>query len=130
MAEAIARQDAWDVIIPLSAGVAALGFVAETTTKTLAASGYTTNELRSKPLTEELWDAAHVVINMTGQPGESLFRAFLNPKTVEDWLVLDPYGQSGAAFQKVCEELQQRVADLAERLRRQGKSVENPFSKR
>ena len=130
MAEAIARQDAWDVIAPLSAGVAALGFVAETTTETLAANGYTTDELRSKPLTEKLWDAAHVVVNMTGRPAETLFRGFVNPKRVEDWLVLDPYGEEPPRFQKVCEELQQRVEDLAERLRTHGENNKNPFARR
>src|SRR5262249_39148679 len=119
MAEAIARQDAWDVIRPQSAGVASLGFVVETTKETLAANGYSTDDLRSKPLTDKLWDAAHVVINMTGRPGEALFRSFPQPKRVEDWLVLDPYGEDGPTYQKICEELQQRVADLAERLRTQ-----------
>jgi len=74
MAEAIARQDAWDVIRPLSAGVASLGFVVETTQETLAANGYSTDELRSKPLTDKLWDAADVVINMTGRPGDTMRR--------------------------------------------------------
>jgi len=129
MAEAIARQDAQDVIKPLSAGIAALGFVVETTKETLAANGYTTEELQSKPLTEKLWDAAHVIVNMTGRPSESLFRSFNTPRRVEDWLVLDPYGERGATFQKVCEELQQRVADLAERLRAQDEGGRNPFPK-
>jgi protein-tyrosine-phosphatase len=125
MAEAIARQDAWDVITPSSAGIASLGFVVETTKETLAANGYSTDELRSKPLTDKLWDAAHVVINMTGRPGETLFRGFASAKRVEDWLVLDPYGEDGPTFQKICEDLQQRVADLAERLRVQGESGKN-----
>ena len=125
MAEAIARQDTWDVIRPLSAGISSLGFVVETTKETLATNGYSTDELRSKPLTEDLWNAAHVVINMTGRPGETLFRGFAQPKRVEDWLVLDPYGEAAPTFQKICEELQQRVADLAERLRLQGESAKS-----
>ena len=129
MAEAIARQDAWDVIKPLSAGIAALGFVVETTIETLAANGYTTEDLRSKPLTEKLWDTAHVIVNMTGRPAE-VFRSFSVSKRIEDWLVLDPYGEDGPTFQKICEELQQRVADLAERLRNQGDAGKNPFSNR
>ena len=122
MAEAIARRDAPDVITPASAGIASLGFVVETTKETLAANGYSTDDLRSKPLTEKLWDAAHVVINMTGRPGEALVRAFSEPKKVEDWLVLDPYGEDGPTYQIICQELQQRVADLAERLRMQRES--------
>jgi len=118
MAEAIARRDAGDVIAPLSAGIAALGFVIETTKETLTANGYATEELRSKQLSEELWDSADVVINMTGRPAALAFHRFASLEKVEDWLVADPYGEDPALYQKICEELQGRVRSMADRLRK------------
>ena len=117
MAEAIARQDAADVIAPRSAGVAALGFVVEATKQTLAANGYATEGLESKPLDEELWESADVVVNMTGRPSEMVFRAFAGRAKVEDWVVTDPYGGGAALYQRICSELRDRVRELAERLR-------------
>jgi protein-tyrosine-phosphatase len=103
MAEAIARQDAWDVITPSSAGIASLGFVVETTKETLAANGYSTDELRSKPLTDKLWDAAHVVINMTGRPGETLFRGFASARRI-GWcsIRMGKMGRHFRRFARIC----------------------------
>jgi protein-tyrosine-phosphatase len=118
MAEAIARQDAADVIAPLSAGIAPLGFVVETTKQTLVLNGYSADGLASKPLDEDLWDAAHLVINMTGRAGEAVFRAFASREKIEDWSVRDPYGAEIALYQKIFEELRERVNGLARRLRK------------
>ena len=117
MAEAIARSDAWDVIEPTSAGIVPLGFVVRETIDTLSAGGFLAEGLKSKALNKALWDAADVVINMTGQPVDVAFRRFSDLDKVEEWRVRDPYGEDRAVYQKICAEIQERVAELAERLR-------------
>ena len=89
MAEAIARRNASDVIEASSAGLAPLGFVAEMTIKTLLRNGYPVEGLRSKPILREAWEAADIVINMSGRARELAFREYAR---VEDWDIEDPYG--------------------------------------
>jgi len=117
MAEAIARSEAWDVIEPLSAGIAPLGFVAKETIETLLGNSFSVEGLESKPLKTSLWDSADVVINMTGRPADIAFRWFPDLDKVEEWRVSDPYGEDRAVYQEICGEIQQRVEALAERLR-------------
>jgi len=117
MAEAIARKDASDIIAPLSAGIAPLGFVVETTKQTLLLNGYSADGLNSKPIDDEMWDAANLVINMTGRSGEAVFRGFPDREKIEDWYVRDPYGAEVALYQKIFDELRGRVNSLARRLR-------------
>ena len=124
MAEAIARADHWDIIDPLSAGIAPLGFVAEATIQTLQANGYGTEALSSKPLSEELWNTADMVINMTGRKRDTAFCGYPARPRVEDWMVKDPYGADTESYQQVCEELQGRVNALAARLREEAMQQE------
>jgi protein-tyrosine-phosphatase len=115
MAESIARQDAADIIEATSAGLSPLGFVPELTTQTLTSNGYPIELLESTPVTREDWDGADLVINMSGVPRE---RAFTDPEKVEDWDVQDPYGADPAVYQTIHEDIRQRIAKLAERLRK------------
>jgi protein-tyrosine-phosphatase len=115
MAESIARHDGADVIEPYSAGLTPLGVVPDLTKKTLTANAHSCEELNSKPITRELWDAADLVINMSGIPK---WRAFTDPSKVEDWDVQDPYGNDPALYQTIHEEIERRVGELAERLRK------------
>ncbi len=114
MAEGIAAQNASDVMEVSSAGVAALGCVQSLTKLTLAKNGYPADGLQSKALKPAELDAADVVINMTGLPGVGLFQ---DRKKVEDWSVEDPYGGSAEVYQRVFEDVERRVGDLAKRLR-------------
>jgi arsenate reductase (thioredoxin) len=114
MAEAIARRDAADVIEACSAGLSPLGYVPVLTTQTLATNGYSIESLASTPITREVWDAADMVINMSGVAKE---RAFTDPGKVEDWDVQDPYGSDPVLYQTIYEDIQRKVAQLAERLR-------------
>jgi protein-tyrosine-phosphatase len=116
MAEAIARRDAPDVIEAGSAGLAPLGFVAEPTKRTLAENGYSSHALKSKPILREAWDAADLVINMSGRPKGRVFPDF---GKVEDWDVEDPYGEDREVYQRIFEEITRRVSALAARLRNQ-----------
>ena len=115
MAEAIARKDSVDVIEPSSAGLAPLGFVAEITKATLTANGYAADGLDSKPILREVWDAADVVINMSGRPREHAFRNF---GKVEDWEIADPYGEDPEVYQRTFEEIRRHVAALTARLKK------------
>jgi protein-tyrosine-phosphatase len=114
MAESIARRDAADVIEACSAGLSPLGFVPLLTMQTLAANGYSIEGLCSTPITRAVWDAADIVVNMSGVPKQ---RAFMDPGKVEDWDVQDPYGSDPVLYQTIYEDIQRRVTRLAERLR-------------
>ena len=115
MAKAIARRDAADVIEPYSAGLTPLGSVPDLTKQTLMNNGYSAESLESTGIIRPLWDAADIVVNMSGIPKE---RAFLDWRKVEEWDVADPYGTDPALYQTIYEEIRGRVAELADRLRK------------
>lgn len=118
MAEAIAWRDASQEIEASSAGLAPLGFVAEMTTLTLLKNGYAFDGLASKSLLSEAWESADMVINMSGRASEVAFCNFRADAKIEDWEIEDPYGDS-EKYQGTFEKVQQRVAELAGRLRKQ-----------
>jgi protein-tyrosine-phosphatase len=117
MAEAIAWRDASDEIEASSAGLAPLGFVAEMTTQTLLKNGYAAKGLASKHISPEAWESADIVINMSGRAREFAFRNFRGHAKVEDWEIEDPYGDQ-EKYQGTYEEIQRRVLELAQRLRK------------
>jgi protein-tyrosine-phosphatase len=41
---------------------------------------------------------------------------------VEDWDVEDPYGEDLATYRRICEDIEGRVEELAERLRREARA--------
>jgi arsenate reductase (thioredoxin) len=127
MAEAIARQDVADLIEAASAGLAPLGFVADQTKRTLTENGYAGDELKSKPIMREAWDAADLVINMSGRPKAGVFPDF---EKVEDWEVEDPYGEDPETYQRIFEVIRKRVLTLAERLRNQEQAAALKSSER
>jgi protein-tyrosine-phosphatase len=120
MAEAIARRNASDVIEASSAGLNPLGFVANMTRRILANNGYPIEDLESKPILRESWDKADLIINMSGQSRQQIFREH---DKVEDWVVEDPYGGDTHDYQRVFEHIKSRVETLAERLRRESRGM-------
>jgi protein-tyrosine-phosphatase len=114
MAEAIARYDAADVIEPFSAGLSPMGTIAEQTRQTLVRNGYSAKGLTSEAMTPEAFDAAEIVINMTGRP---IAEAVPEYEKVEDWMVQDPYGSDPDTYQRVFESIKRRVNQLALDLR-------------
>jgi protein-tyrosine-phosphatase len=118
MAEAIAWRDASEEIEASSAGLAPLGFVAEMTTQTLLRNGCAVEGLASKPISSEAWESADIVVNMSGRAREFAFRNFRGHAKVEDWEIEDPYGDS-EKYKGTYEAVRQRVADLAQRLRKE-----------
>ena len=114
MAEAIARRLAADVIEASSAGLTPLGRVEQLTTETLARNGYHQTGLESKPIRVEASKMADIIVNMSGWPKEITFE---DPAKVEDWQVEDPYGADAEVYQRIFEDIERRVAKLADRLR-------------
>lgn len=115
MAEAIAARLATDVIEASSAGLRPLGHVEPLTRQTLARNGYRADGLESKPVQRAALEGADIVINMSGTTKEF---AFDDPRKVEDWRVEDPYGADADLYQRIFEEIERRVAELADRVRR------------
>lgn len=114
MAEGIAQLEAPDLLEPSSAGLSALGSVADLTIKTLERNGYYARDLSSKRLTPEAWQAADIVINMSGYARHTAFPDF---SKVEDWKIADPYGADPKVYQRIFEEIQSNVWALISRIR-------------
>jgi arsenate reductase len=117
MAEALARHSASDVIDATSAGISPLGHVADLTRKILLEKGVNASGLESKGVREAAAVAPNLLINMTGIPGRTIFPDMI----VEDWDVEDPYGEDLATYRRICEDIEARVEELAERLRREAR---------
>jgi len=116
MAESIALRDAAELFDCSSAGLSPLGVVQTLTLETLAANGYPTDGLYSKPIAAAAWAAADLVINMSGYRRERAFpRADWHK--VEDWNVDDPYGSDPGFYQQIFEDIRTRIESLAGRLR-------------
>lgn len=116
MAEAIAQREADDVIEPSSAGLYPLGEIPQLTQDTLRRNGYSADGLFSKRIDRNLWKRAEIVINLSGRAREVEFDDF---EKVEDWNVTDPYGGDEQTYQRILEDVQERVRKLAQRLREQ-----------
>lgn len=121
MAEAVARREAGDVIEPASAGLSPLGRVAEPTIEALVANGYSVEGLSSKSISRESAREADLIVNLSGAP---IDRFFLSARSnsrhrqqLENWRVSDPYGEDSATYQRILEEVELRVRQLANRLR-------------
>jgi protein-tyrosine-phosphatase len=116
MAESIALRDAADLFLTASAGLSPLGVVQKLTLLTLEANGYPTDGLHSKPILNDAWAEADLVVNMSGYPRE---RAFPRAEwhKVEDWDVEDPYGASPEVYQRIFDNIRTRIESLATRLR-------------
>lgn len=119
MAESIALKIAPDIMEVSSAGIAPLGRVAEATRVILAKRGYDGESLESKAIRPEVWDAADIVVNLTGTERRS---AFFDSEKVEDWPVPDPYGSAEAAYEAALNDIEARVKELAAWLRQKRNS--------
>ncbi len=116
IAESIASRDASDILAPSSAGLYPLGYIPPATLQALRSNGYSTESLSSKPISRESWDAAEIIINLSGSRTDPLFA---NSEKVEDWNVPDPYGATPEFYQQTLNDIATRVHALADRLRHQ-----------
>ena len=121
MAEAVARRDAGDVIEPASAGLYPLGRIAEPTIETLVANGYSVDGLSSKPILRGAVRESSLIVNLSGAPIDYLFSSapsnLHHGQQLENWGVSDPYGEDSGTYQRILEEIEFRVRQLASRLR-------------
>jgi arsenate reductase len=113
MAEAIARHRASDVIAPESAGVHPLGFIDPTARSVLTDRGISMDGQFSKGLHNHTLGSPDLIINMSGMPGEHLFRGH----AFEDWAVPDPFGECVEMHCRICDDIESRIEDLVTRLR-------------
>ncbi len=121
MAEAWARHLASNLMEASSAGLAPLGEIASLTKAVLAERGVPIDGQYSKGLTQQARVEADLIINITGLPGKSVFLG--SKARVEDWRVADPYGEDLERYRHIRDDIEERVADLAKRLRQeQGES--------
>ena len=114
MAEAIARRIGHGVMEASSAGLTPLGHVEEMTKQTLLKNGYPADGLTSKPIQKMELETADLVVNMSGRAWDMAFDGL---KDVEHWQVEDPYGADAEIYQRIFEDIEKRVAKLADRLR-------------
>jgi arsenate reductase len=120
MAESIALRDASDLFDTSSAGLSPLGVVQKLTLKTLETNGYPTDGLYSKPILNDAWAHADLVINMSGYQRQRAFPRGDSHK-VEDWDVEDPYGADPDVYQRIFEDIRTRIEALALRVRERGR---------
>ena len=116
MAEALARHLASDVIEATSAGLAPFGEIVAPTREALAEVGVGVDGQSSKPLRPEDLDSADLIVNLTGRPRIAVFRG--NRCTVEDWEVSDPYGEGLDVYRRIRDEIEGRVRELADGIRK------------
>jgi protein-tyrosine-phosphatase len=117
MAEAIARRIGDGVFEASSAGLTPLGHVEEMTKQTLLKNGYAAEGLTSKPIEKWELDSADLVVNMSGRTWDVVFDGLA---AVEHWQVEDPYGADAEIYQRIFEDIEKKVAKLADRLRDAG----------
>jgi len=121
MAEAVARREASDVIEPSSAGLSPLGRIPEATVEALLENGYSVDGLWSKAVSDEAVGEADLIVNLSGRRIDYLFSSTPSSlghgQQLENWGVSDPYGEDGAIYRRILEEIESRVRQLAERLR-------------
>jgi arsenate reductase (thioredoxin) len=116
MAESIALRDAADVFASRSAGLTPFGAVQKLTLETLESNGYESQGLSSKPILDEEWLNADIVINMSGYAKACTFPRSEWSK-IEDWDVQDPYGSDPAVYQRIFDDIRSRIEALAARHR-------------
>jgi arsenate reductase len=116
MAESIARRDSSHIFDSSSAGLTPLGVVQKQTVETLAHNGYPVENLSSNAIRNDEWAAANLVINMSGYPKQRVFPDSEWHK-VEDWNVEDPYGSDPMVYQRIFDDIRNRIESLTARLR-------------
>jgi protein-tyrosine-phosphatase len=117
MAEGFARDLGGDVIEPLSAGLHPTGVVSEDAILMMEEHGIDIARQRSNGLDEVALDDIDVVVSMTGIPAAQVFPADFKGKLI-DWDVDDPIGRPLSLFPRVRDEIEQKVKNLLEEIRK------------
>ena len=114
MAEAWARHLGAGRVEALSAGVRALGFIAEETAEVMAEKGIRLDGQRSKGFEAIDWSQVDVLVNMSGFPARDLVPQFKGKRL--DWKVADPYMDPFESYRSVRDVLERKVRKLLEEI--------------
>jgi arsenate reductase len=117
MAEGFARKLGADVVEPYSAGLHPTGVVSEDAILTMEEDGIDISLQRSKGLDEIPLDEIDIVVSMTGIPAAELFPESYTGRLI-DWQIDDPIGSPISVFRRVRDEIEERVRDLLEEIRK------------
>lgn len=115
MAEGFARHLGEGVISAASAGLKPTPTVSEDTVATMAEAGIDIRAHFPKQFDYRRADAHDVIVNMSGfdlPPTETAI--------VTEWDIRDPFYEDAGFFREVRNEIEQRVRDLIEDIRRNG----------
>jgi arsenate reductase len=117
MAEGFARANGSDVVEASSAGLHPTGQISFDAIDVMEEKGIDITDLRSNGLKEVPLSDIDMVVSMTGFPAEQ-YLPLTYPGRVVDWEVDDPIGRSLSTFHRVRDEIETRVGDLLEEIRR------------
>ncbi len=109
MAEGLARHYCRDSLQIASAGLHPLGFVAAATLQVLAEVGIPTAGLRSKGLEDINGADFSLIVNLTSQAVESQLPRTFHGRIIH-FPVVDPYGDTLAAYRQARDAIQRFVA--------------------
>jgi arsenate reductase len=117
MAEGFARAMGDDVVETYSAGVHPTGVVSEDAIFMMEEHGIDISLQRSNGLGEVPLDDIDIAVCMTGIPGSAYLPEDFGGKII-DWDIDDPIGRSLSTFRRVRDEIEEKVKDLLEEIRK------------
>ena len=116
MAEAFARHLGAAVVEPSSAGFYPAGIIQPETIQVMAERGIRLEPRPPRSVLLVHLNAIDVLVNMSSIPGRDLLRDF--PGREIQWQVHDPIGQSIEIYRSVRDQIESKVKDLIEELRK------------
>lgn len=117
MAEGFARAMGDDVVETYSAGIHPTGVVSEDAIFMMEENGIDISRQRSNGLVEVPLDEIDIAACMTGIPGSAYLPEDFGGKII-DWDIDDPIGRSLSTFRRVRDEIEEKVKDLLEGIRK------------
>ena len=117
MAEGFAHAFGNDVLEIYSAGTNATGYISEDAIEIMREVKIDISRLRSNGLDAVPVKDMDIVISMAPVPAAALVPRGFKGKTA-DWKIDDPVGRSLAVFRRVRGEIESKVRDLVEQVRR------------
>ena len=118
MAEAFARALGSDVIVPASAGLSPAMGIASDTIAAMAEKDIGLRDHFPKSVQNLARVQFDLVVNMAQRPLPALVREGRQPRIIE-WEIPDPIGMTYKEHCQVRDEIERKVVDLIEELRRQ-----------
>jgi arsenate reductase len=117
MAEGFARALGDDFVEVYSAGTHPTGAISEDAIMMMEEKGIDISRQFSKGLRSVPLDTIDIVVSMVGYPSEEILPADFSGKAI-DWDVDDPIGRSIGVFRRVRDEIEEKVTNLLESIRK------------